>query len=100
MSQTAQMVSTLKKCLKAKGITYRKFGHAMDLSEASIKRLFSEQSFSLKRVKEICNILDLSLYDLAKISADAETGPNIPSLEQETALSACWLHSGRGYSPC
>lgn len=87
MNQTTQMVSTLKKCLKAKGITYRQLGDAMDLSEASIKRLFSEQTFSLKRLEEICNILDLSLYDLAKISADAETGPNILSLEQETALS-------------
>lgn len=87
MNQTTQMVSTLKKCLKAKGITYRKLGEALDLSEASIKRLFSEQTFSLKRLEEICNILDLSLYDLAKISADAETGPNVLSLEQETALS-------------
>lgn len=87
MNQTTQMVSTLKKCLKAKGITYRQLGDAMNLSEASIKRLFSEQTFSLKRLEEICNILDLSLYDLAKISADAETGPNVLSLEQEAVLS-------------
>ena len=87
MSQTSQLLTSLKKCLKAKGITYRQLGEAMELSEASIKRLFSEQTFSLKRLEEICNILDLSLYDLAKISVDAETGPSVLSIEQEAVLS-------------
>ncbi len=87
MSQTTKLLNTLKKCLKAKGITYRQLGEAMELSEASIKRLFSEQTFSLKRLEEICNILDLSLYDLAKISVDAETGPSVLTVAQETVLS-------------
>ncbi len=87
MSQITQLLITLKKCLKAKGITYRQLGEAMDLSEASIKRLFSEQTFSLKRLEEICNILDLSLYDLAKISADADAGPSVLTVDQETALA-------------
>ncbi|MBC2717017.1 MAG: helix-turn-helix transcriptional regulator [Desulfobacteraceae bacterium] len=87
MSQTTQLLNTLKKCLKAKGITYRQLAEELDLSEASIKRLFSEQTFSLKRLEEICNILDLNFYDLTKISVDAETGPSILTLEQETVLS-------------
>jgi DNA-binding Xre family transcriptional regulator len=87
MSQTTQLLNTLKKCLKAKGLTYRQLGQAMNLSEASIKRLFSEQTFSLKRLEEICDILDLNIYDLAKISADAETGPNILTGHQEVVLS-------------
>ena len=87
MSQTTQLLNTLKKCLKAKGLTYRQLGEVMNLSEASIKRLFSEQTFSLKRLEEICNILDLNFYDLAKISADAETGPSILTVHQETILS-------------
>jgi len=87
MSQTTQLLNTLKKCLKAKGLTYRQLGKAMNLSEASIKRLFSEQTFSLKRLEEICSILDLNFYDLAKISSDAETGPSILSAYQETVLS-------------
>jgi len=87
MSQTTQLLNTLKKYLKAKGMTYRQLGQTMNLSEASIKRLFSEQSFSLKRLEEICNILDLNFYDLAKISADAETGPSILTVHQENVLS-------------
>jgi len=87
MSQTSQLLNTLKKCLKAKGINYQQLAQALSLSEASIKRLFSEKSFSIKRLEEICNILDLSFYDLAKISADADTGPNVLTIEQEIALA-------------
>ena len=87
MSQTTQLLSTLKKCLKAKGITYRQLAKKIDLSEASIKRLFSEQTFSLSRLEEICNVLDLNFYDLAKISADALDGPSVLMVDQEQALS-------------
>ncbi|PIP40612.1 MAG: transcriptional regulator [Desulfobacterales bacterium CG23_combo_of_CG06-09_8_20_14_all_51_8] len=87
MKQTTRLLDTLKKCLKAKGMTYHQLGDALGLSEASIKRLFSEQTFSVKRLEEICDILDLSLYDLAKISADAETDPIVLTVDQETALA-------------
>ncbi|RJP93416.1 MAG: XRE family transcriptional regulator [Desulfobacteraceae bacterium] len=87
MSQTTQLLSTLKKCLKAKGMTYRQLADKIGLSEASIKRLFSEQTFSLNRLEEICNVLNLNFYDLAKISADALDGPSQLTLDQERALS-------------
>ncbi len=87
MSQTIQLVNTLKKCLKAKGMTYQQVARALGLSEASVKRLFSEQSFSLKRLEEISNLLDLSFYDLAKLSTNSESGPNVLTLEQEIILS-------------
>lgn len=87
MSQTTQLLNTLKKCLKSKAITYRQLADELKLSEASIKRLFSEKSFSLKRLEEICNVLDLNFYDLAKISVDAETGPSMLTVEQERVLS-------------
>ncbi|RJP38175.1 MAG: XRE family transcriptional regulator [Desulfobacteraceae bacterium] len=87
MSQTTQLVSTLKKCLKAKGMTYQQLARELELSEASVKRLFSEQSFSLKRLEEICNLLDLNFYDLAKLSANAEGEPGALTLDQEIALS-------------
>ncbi|MDA8404661.1 MAG: helix-turn-helix transcriptional regulator [Desulfobacteraceae bacterium] len=87
MSQTTQLLSTLKKCLKAKGVTYRQLADKLHLSEASIKRLFSEQTFSLKRLEEICDVLDLNFYDLAKISADALDGPSVLTFDQERVLS-------------
>lgn len=87
MGQTAQLVNTLKKCLKAKGMTYRQVARATGLSEASVKRLFSEKSFSLKRLEEICNLIDLNFYDLAKLSANSESVPGLLTMEQEIALS-------------
>ena len=86
MSQTIQLISTLKKCLKAKGMTYRHVAQALKLSEASVKRLFSEQSFSLRRLEEICNLLDLNLYDLVKLSTNSEDDYSLLTLEQEIAL--------------
>ena len=50
MSQTAQLLSALKKFLKAKGITYQLLADRLDLSEASVKRLFSDESFSIRRI--------------------------------------------------
>ncbi len=87
MSQTSQLLSTLKKCLKAKGLSYRDLARELDLSEASIKRLFSAQSFTLKRLEEICNILDLNFFDLARISADVDAGPGMLTVSQESALA-------------
>lgn len=87
MSQTKQLVSTLKKCLKAKGMTYRQVARALGLSEASVKRLFSEQTFSLKRLEEICDLLNLNFFDLAKLSANSEGDPSLLTLEQEIVLS-------------
>lgn len=87
MSQTTQLLSTLKKCLKARGVTYRMLAEKLHLSEASIKRLFSEQTVSLQRLEEICDVLDMNFYDLAKISADALEGPSALTLDQERILS-------------
>ena len=88
MSQTDQILTALKKCLRAKGLTYRDVAAALELSEASVKRLFSEQSFSLKRLEEICRYLDMNLYDLARLTkmhTDEET--TVLSVDQEKALA-------------
>jgi transcriptional regulator with XRE-family HTH domain len=88
VSQTGQWVDTLKRCLKARGITYRDVGESLGLSEASIKRLFSEQSFSLKRLEQICRLMDLEFSDLAKLNdRQYADRPTLLSLEQETALA-------------
>ena len=68
MSQTSDLLAALKKCLRAKGLTYRDVAQALQLSEASIKRLFSEQTFSLSRLEDVCRFLDMSIYDLARLA--------------------------------
>ena len=88
MSQTAQLLTALKKCLRAKGMTYRDLAGALEISEASVKRIFSQQTFTLGRLEEVCRVLDMSIYDLAKLtrmSSDDEV--TVLTREQEQALA-------------
>ena len=88
MTQTAELLRTLKKCLKAKGLNYRDLAKALDLSEASIKRLFSEQTFSLSRLEEVCRFLDMTIYDLARMTRlTPEDEATRLTLEQEQGLA-------------
>jgi DNA-binding Xre family transcriptional regulator len=66
MAQTTPIIQTLKSMLKSRGMTYRQLGQALALSEASIKRLFAEQSFSLQRLDQICQCLDIEISDVIK----------------------------------
>ena len=88
MTQTRQLIGALKKCLRARGATYRDVAGVLKLSEASVKRLFSEQSFSLKRIEQVCGYLDLSLFDLARMAErQREADATHLSIEQEEALA-------------
>lgn len=88
MDQTDQWVDTLKRCLKARGLTYKEVGKALNLSEASIKRLFSDRSFSLKRLDEICRLLDMSFSDLARLNdLKYRERQTILSVDQEAELA-------------
>lgn len=64
--QTALLIQTLKQCLKAQGKTYVDVAQVLDLSEASVKRMFSEQQFSLQRLESVCQMLDMGISDLVK----------------------------------
>ena len=89
MSQTQQWIDALKRCLKARGMTYRQLGEKLDLSEATVKRMFSKQTVSLERLEDICRLLDMKLADLARMSeAASEQRQTSLSMKQEKALAA------------
>ena len=64
MSQEQALIHTLKSQLKAHGKTYLDVAEYLNLSHASVKRLFSEESLSLSRLVRICDMLDITLADL------------------------------------
>lgn len=66
MPQTTDLLHTLKKLLKRHNKTYQDVALHLDLSEASVKRLFSEQNLSLQRLDAICNLMDLEISDLVR----------------------------------
>lgn len=89
MSQTTQWINTVKQCLKARGITYKDVANSLQLSEASIKRLFSEHSFSMQRLEQVCRMMDMSFSDIARMSdLKYEERQTILSANQEIALAA------------
>ena len=88
MSQTRHIVETLKQELRKQGITYRQVAEALDLSEASIKRLFAENAFTLARLEQICEVLHLEITDLVhQMEKNIELTDQL-TLEQETELVA------------
>lgn len=87
MNLTANILDTLKRYLKAKGITYKQLASDMNLSEASVKRLFSKQTFSLARLEEVCRVLDIDFYDLALMDKQrSQETPDVLTTEQEQVL--------------
>ena len=64
MPQTKLIVDTLKQELRKQGINYRQVAQTLELSEASVKRLFAENSFTLARLAQICEMLHLEIADL------------------------------------
>lgn len=88
LNQTSHLVTALKKCLRAKGINYRDVAAELDISESSVKRIFAEETFTLKRLEEVCAIADVSIYDLAKMGRmHNEDEIKVLSLNQERALA-------------
>ena len=64
MTQIKLIVDTLKRELRAQGMTYKQVAQKLKLSEASVKRLFASNSFTLSRLGEICELLHLEISDL------------------------------------
>jgi transcriptional regulator with XRE-family HTH domain len=87
MPQTHRLVEALKKCLKARGMTYAELARRLRLSEASVKRLFSQGRFTLARIDEILQVLEMDLVELARMARGSEGGPAELSVEQEAVLA-------------
>lgn len=88
MRQTKQLVNALKKVIKSRGLTYDDIGKKLGLSEASVKRIFSQYSFSLERFEEIGSLVDVTVYDLARMTRlHEEEGVTRLSNTQEQALA-------------
>ncbi len=89
MGQTHQIIEALKRCLKSRGMTYKDLAGQMALSEASVKRIFSQKTFTLARLEEVCAAVGVDFLELARIAGsrdDEET--EIFTLAQERALAA------------
>jgi len=58
-------IDALKKSLRNKKITYSKLAEMLDISEASVRRVFSEGTFTLERFLKICDLAGITFEDIA-----------------------------------
>jgi transcriptional regulator with XRE-family HTH domain len=75
MPHAITLVDTLKRLLKARGMTYGELAAKIDMSEASVKRMFSQKNFTLQRLDEI---LSASGIEFDELSA-AQSAPSLIS---------------------
>jgi DNA-binding Xre family transcriptional regulator len=89
VSESTQIIEALKRSLKTRGLTYRSLAPKLGLSEATIKRVFSEETFSLQRLEAICSAIGMTMSELVKMAAEArEPRAQYLSLEQEQLLAS------------
>jgi DNA-binding Xre family transcriptional regulator len=88
MSQIPVVCSTLKRLLRERGMTYRELARRLAMSEANVKRMFSQQALSLDRLEAVCNTLDLSLAELFGRVESNERSLTQLTLAQEEALAS------------
>ncbi|MEQ1596003.1 MAG: helix-turn-helix transcriptional regulator [Casimicrobium sp.] len=81
------LISTLKRVLKTRGVTYADLAEKIALSEASVKRLFSQGTFTLERLEQVCAALEIDVFELAKLSRGELSKAEQLSIKQEQALA-------------
>lgn len=81
MSETTQLVLTIKKRLKNQGITYRDLARALDLSEPSVKRILTSGRLTIDRLLQISNLLGYTLAELTKEATSEQ--PRLTTLTEK-----------------
>ncbi len=87
MGQTRELIATLKAALKSQGKTYADVARELGLAEASVKRIFSQQSFSLDRLDRVCHMLGMEISDLVQMMNERRQQLQQLSWEQEQELT-------------
>ncbi len=89
MREIEELVKTLKRRLKINGINYADLAVQMQLSEASVKRIFaSGERIPLNRLIEICHLLGFTLAELAQEAAISERRLHCLTKVQEKEIVA------------
>jgi DNA-binding Xre family transcriptional regulator len=88
MAQTRELIKTLKLALKSQGKTYANVALELGLTEASVKRLFSRQSFSLGRLDQVCHMLDMEITDLVQLMNEQQQHLQQLTVEQEKEITS------------
>jgi hypothetical protein len=87
VSDTALLIDVLKQELKAQDKTYADLAIALEMSESSVKRMFSKKDMPLTRVDDICHLLNTDYAELSRRVSHATPLMAELTYEQETVVS-------------
>ncbi|HEX4882883.1 MAG TPA: helix-turn-helix domain-containing protein [Casimicrobiaceae bacterium] len=87
MNDARRLVDALKQVVRLRGLTYAALAKRLGLSEASVKRLFSQGRFTLARLEQCCAAVDIDVLELARLAHGREGASAELTLAQETALA-------------
>lgn len=82
------LIDVVKKALRQRGLTYAKLAAGLNLSEASVKRLFSARDMKVSRLEQICRLMGIEIADLLESVQAADGRLSELTEEQELALVA------------
>ena len=85
-TEIVQLIATIKRELKAQGLTYRDVARALKVSEASVKRVFASERFTVARLAEVSQLLGLTLAELLQESTSSLPPLDVLTREQEAQL--------------
>jgi hypothetical protein len=86
MAGRTQIVTELKRALRASGHTYAHVAIKLDLSVASVKRLFSREDLSLARIDAICELIGLGLIEILDRARERAAPATQLTLAQESEI--------------
>jgi DNA-binding Xre family transcriptional regulator len=86
VAEQAAIVAELKRALRERDLTYTDVARKLELSVATVKRLFSTGDFSLQRVDVICELMGVTLRELLERAADRAEPTNQLTLAQEQEI--------------
>lgn len=86
MNRISPLIDHLKRYLREAGKTYADVAQHLDLSEASVKRLFAQKNMTLERFDAICDLVDIDLIDLVKVADNTSRQLTELTHEQESEI--------------
>lgn len=86
MAGSAALIEVLKRELKARGMTYARVARELGMSEASVKRMFSQKNFTLKRLDAVCRVAHIEFSELTRTLNQEDTQISQLTHEQEKEI--------------
>lgn len=88
MGTATTIIGAIKHHLKLRGITYQELARRLKVSEPTVKRDLARGDFTLSRLERICEVLGVTIADLANTAPSRELLITQFTQQQERALAA------------